>query len=93
MPQSPIAETLAPKIRKPLGRFRPETDLKPALKRRLTKKEYKILFAEIDGTPDRETLMRSLRLDENRYRKLYESLEKKLNLDKVKRELFIDEEA
>ncbi|WP_456429292.1 hypothetical protein [Nitratifractor sp.] len=89
MPQSPIAETLTKMIRKRIGHFRSETELKLVLKRRLTKKEYKILFAEIEGEPDRKTLMHTLRLDENRYRELHESLEKKLNLDKIKKELFI----
>lgn len=91
MDTNPIAETLKQKIRKIDGTFRGEEELKLILKRRLTKKEYKILFAEIEGSPERSELMKSLRLDDRRYRDLYENLEKKLNLEKVKRELFLIE--
>ncbi|WP_456457787.1 hypothetical protein [Nitratifractor sp.] len=89
MDTNPIAETLKRKIRKIDGRFRTEEELKLILKRRLTKKEYKILFAEITGYPERSELIRALRLDELRYRELQDNLEKKLNLEKIKRELFL----
>ncbi len=91
MHTKPITETLKQKIRKIDGAFRTEEELKLILKRRLTKKEYKILFAEIAGHPERSELMEALRLDEQRYRELRENLEKKLNLEKIKREFFLIE--
>lgn len=77
-------------IEKPLGNYCPEAELRMILKRRLTKKEYKIFQAEIEGSPSKEELLVKLRLDPDRYGELRENIRKKLNLDSVKKELFTE---
>ena len=89
---SMMRQTLDQIIDKPLGSYRPEPELRLALKRRLTKKEYKVLMARIDGTPSKEELLLKLRLDENRYEQIRQTIGKKLNLDSIKRELFEEQE-
>ena len=83
MSESPSAmsRTLERIIEKPLGSYRPEAELRLALKRRLTKKEYKVLMARVEGTPSKEELMAKLRLERNRYEEIWHTIGKKLNLD------------
>lgn len=83
-----MIQTLEQYIIKPLGAYCDETTLRGTLKRRLTKKEYKLLMQQVLGTPPLETLMEKLALDEAQYTERIESLKKKLNSDRVKRELF-----
>ena len=87
-----IARGLERIIEKPLGAYRPDAELKFTLRRRLTKKEYRILLAEIEGTPSKEALLDKLRLEPDRYDQLRDNVRKKLNLDSIKRELFSEEE-
>ena len=83
-----MTKALEQYIIKPLGAYCDETTLKATLKRRLTKKEYKLLMQQVLGTPPLGELMDKLALDEAQYAERVESLKKKLNNDRVKRELF-----
>ncbi len=85
---STLIQELSKIIEKPLGNYRTPEDVDLVLRRRLTKKEYKVLLAEIEGKPNRNTLMTKLKLDEKRRSELWENVRKKLNSDRVKRELF-----
>lgn len=60
-----------------------ETELKEALKRKLTKKEFKLLTAWAEAS-DIEMLKKKLNLDEARYEALAAKLIKKLNQEKTK---------
>lgn len=77
-------------IEKPPGNYRPDAELKMTLKRRLTKKEYRILLAEIEGSPPEEELRVKLHLNPVRFEELRENVRKKLNSDSIKRELFME---
>ena len=84
----PIIPTLQTIIIKSLGSYRDEAILHETLKRRLTKKEYKVLCQQAEGLPPLEELMTKLSLDSERYEGIVTSLRKKLNSDRIKRELF-----
>ncbi len=88
MTHTPLTPTLETIITKPLGHYRDETTLHETLKRRLTKKEYKVLVQLVEGLPLLEDLMTKLSLDSERYEHIVASLRKKLNYDRIKRELF-----
>lgn len=83
-----LIHALTEMIENPLGDYRSEEDIDLVLRRRLTKKEYKVLLAEIRGEPDRESLMEKLNLDEKRRADLWENTMKKINSDRIKKELF-----
>ncbi|WP_457608578.1 hypothetical protein [Nitratifractor sp.] len=83
-----MKELLSQLIRKPLGTWKDEEEIRWVLRRRLTKKEYKILSARAERNPTKEELLLKLRLDEKRYEELWEKIGKKLNLDSIKKELF-----
>ncbi len=86
---TPLTQQLETLILKPAGTaFAEEARLIPILKRRLTKKEYKLLIARAEGTPAREALQQKLALDDDRYEQLWQNIVKKLNNDTIKRELY-----
>ncbi|MBN2721751.1 MAG: hypothetical protein JXQ77_02905 [Campylobacterales bacterium] len=60
--------------------------LKEVLKRRLTKKEYKILDALV-YSKNTEEVCAKLKLDVDRYNEVVLTLTKKLNQEKLKQEL------
>ena len=88
MTHTPLTPTLQMIITKPLGNYQDEAILHETLKRRLTKKEYKVLCQQAEGLPTLEELMTKLSLDAERYELIVVSLRKKLNYDRIKRELF-----
>ena len=88
MTHTPLTPTLQAIITKPLGNYCDEAILHEILKRRLTKKEYKVLCQQAEGLPLLEELMTKLSLDTERYEQIVASLRKKLNYDRIKRELF-----
>jgi len=83
-----LIEKLTKKIRNPLGEFKEESEVKLILRKRLTKKEYKILFFDIDTNLSKQELMEKLSIDETRFKELKESISKKLNRDSIKRDLY-----
>jgi len=84
------SENLYPRLEalvdKPLGPWRSREEIDLVLRRRLTKKEYRLFVAELEGEP-LGPLMEKLRLDEERAKTMRESIRKKLNRDAIKREL------
>jgi len=83
-----LTTVLSGHITKPLGSFCEEHTLKETLRRRLTKKEYKILMQEILDTPTLPELMSKLSMDQTRYQTSRKNMIRKLNHDPIKRELF-----
>jgi DNA-binding winged helix-turn-helix (wHTH) protein len=58
-------------------------EFKLLLKRRLTKKEYKVLeflSSNISDVEKKDMLFDKLNIDEDRFQSIYESLHKKLNI-------------
>ena len=84
------SEKLVPRLReliaKPLGPWKSREEIDSVLRRRLTKKEYRLFVAEVGGET-LDPLMEKLRLDEERVQALRESIRRKLNCDGIKREL------
>jgi len=73
------------KLNSPLKK---EDELKEILKRRLTKKELKILLAWADNQ-ELTPLLEKLNIDSNRYNSIRENIIKKLNQEKLKQEITI----
>jgi FixJ family two-component response regulator len=73
------------KLNNPLKK---EDELKEILKRRLTKKELKILLAWADNQ-ELTPLLEKLNIDSNRYDSIRENIIKKLNQEKLKQEITI----
>ena len=71
------------KLNKPL---KSEELLKDILKKRLTKKELKVLLAKEQNISDEEIAL-SINADISRVDTLYKALQKKLNQEKIKYEL------
>jgi hypothetical protein len=84
------SEKLVPRLReliaKPLGPWKSREEIDSVLRRRLTKKEYRLFVAEVEGET-LDPLMEKLRLDAERAAAMRESIRKKLNRDSIKREL------
>jgi len=75
-------------IKKLILPLKDEDLLTPILKRRLTKKEYKLLHMMASDSDMSEQYSR-LSLDEDGYEKLKNKLIKKLNQEKLKQEMMI----
>ncbi|WP_456392040.1 hypothetical protein [Nitratifractor sp.] len=86
-PSQQLALAVERSISKPLGSLKSPEALDAVLRRRLTKKEYKLFIAESEGDP-LEPLMEKLRLDAERAEALRRSTRQKLNRDSIKRELY-----
>ncbi len=76
-----ISKAIHPKL--PL---KDEASMIEVLKRRLTKKEYKILDALV-YSKDTKDICAKLKLDTDRYNEIVAILTKKLNQEKLKQEL------
>jgi FixJ family two-component response regulator len=87
-----LSQYIAAKIDKPLDKLRAEADLEWVLRRRLTKKEFKVLSGDLRGTPE-EAIKSKLKLDDERLAQIRESIRHKLNQDRIKRELYGDGES
>jgi hypothetical protein len=74
-----------------MGELKGEDELRLILKRRLTKKEYKIFFLSLDGE-ERETIREKILLSEERYVELEKRISQKLKSDKTRSELLRGEE-
>jgi hypothetical protein len=73
-------------VETPPGRWRSRPEIDSVLRRRLTKKEYRLLVAEVEGAP-LPPLMEKLRLDGTRMRRLQENIRRKLNRETIRNEL------
>ena len=87
IPSEKLRERLSELIEKPLGKLRDPEELEMVLRRRLTKKEFKLFVAELEEVP-MEDVMDKLKLDEERRRELSANTRQKVNQDKIKRELY-----
>jgi hypothetical protein len=87
IPSEKLRERLNELVEKPSGMLREAEELEMVLRRRLTKKEFKLFAAEIEGAPPEE-IMRRLRLDRERFRELKADIRRKCNRDRIKRELY-----
>ncbi|RXK11515.1 hypothetical protein CP965_13305 [Halarcobacter mediterraneus] len=81
-----FTQSLTKHIDKLVGTLKSEKDLKEVLKRKLTKKELKTFVAIEEGKSVQET-MELLNADEDRINELYKTVCKKLNQEKIKKEL------
>jgi len=87
-----LRETIEGMIDKPLGKMRDEEAVEWVLRRRLTKKEFKVLMGPLRGVSDAQ-LMEKLKLDSERLAEIRSSIRRKLNQDRIKRELYETESA
>ncbi len=81
-----FTQSLTKHIDKLVGTLKTEEELKEVLKRKLTKKELKTFVAIEEGKSVQET-MELLNADEDRINELYKTVCKKLNQEKIKKEL------
>ncbi|RXJ89532.1 hypothetical protein CRV01_08650 [Arcobacter sp. CECT 8983] len=81
-----FTESLTKHIDKLVGTLKSEEDLKEVLKRKLTKKELKVFIAIEEGKSIQET-MELIKDDEERVNELYKVACKKVNQEKIKKEL------
>lgn len=81
-----LQESVLSHIDKLVGVLKENHELKEVLKRRFTKKEYKVFIAIEEGS-EPEDIAKQLGDDEDRVNELYKSACKKLNQEKIKQEL------
>jgi len=87
IPSEKLVERLNEIVEKPLGTLNDPETVEMVLRRRLTKKEFKLFVAELQGEAMDE-VMKKLKLDEERRRELTANIRQKLNRDSIKRELY-----
>lgn len=81
-----LQESVLSHIDKLVGVLKESHELKEVLKRRFTKKEYKVFIAMEEGL-ETEEIAKQLGDEEDRVEELYKSACKKLNQEKIKQEL------
>lgn len=81
-----LKEVVLPHIEKLVGELKSNDELKEVLKRRFTKKEYKIFISLEEGIKI-EDIEKQIGDTKERIEKLYKSACKKLNQEKIKQEL------
>ncbi len=81
-----LTDSLLFHIDKLVGTLKTEEELKEVLKRKFTKKEFKV-FISMEEKKDEQTIAKLINDDEKRVKELYKSACKKLNQEKIKQEL------
>jgi len=81
-----LEKSLLSTIDKLVGTLKNEEELLEVLKRKFTKKEYKVYFAREEGKSIEE-ITELIHDEEERIEELYKSACKKLNQEKIKQEL------
>lgn len=81
-----FTESLLKHIDKLVGMLRPEDELQDVLKRKFTKKEYKVFVAFEEGKSIEE-IKSLIKDDEEKINEHYKIAKKKLNQEKFKKEL------
>lgn len=81
-----LTESLLNHIDKLVGTLKPEDELQEVLKRKFTKKEYKVFIAFEEGK-SLEEVQEIVKDDEDRINELYKNACKKLNQELFKKEL------
>ncbi len=79
-------EAVLSNIDKLVGTLKPERELIEVLKRKFTKKEFKIFTAFESGLTVEE-IQDDIKDDEDRINEIYQAAIKKLNQEKIKKEL------
>ena len=87
-----ISKVLKEHIKKLHAPLKSEDELVEILKKRLTKKEYKILFALAEESDDK-LLCEKFKLDEKRFKEVKTRALKKINFHDLKEELLSNKEA
>ncbi|ADV46330.1 hypothetical protein [Nitratifractor salsuginis] len=82
-----LSQYIESKIDKALGKLRSNEELEWVLRRRLTKKEFKVLKGDIEGHCE-DAIKSKLKLDDERLAQIRENIRHKLNQDRIKRELY-----
>lgn len=81
-----LRESLLFNIDKLVGTLKDEDELKEVLKRKFTKKEFKV-FVAMEDKKDVKDIAKEINDEEDRVLELYKSACKKLNQEKIKKEL------
>lgn len=81
-----FTKSLLSHIDKLVGTLKQEDELKEVLKRKFTKKEFKV-FVAFEESKSLEEIVSSLNEEEQRVQELYKSACKKLNQERIKQEL------
>ncbi|RXJ55470.1 hypothetical protein [Candidatus Marinarcus aquaticus] len=76
-------------IEKLVGTLKDEEELKEVLKRKFTKKEFKV-FVAMEDAKDVSEIAKEIHTDKERVQELYKNAVHKLNQEKIKKELIID---
>lgn len=76
-------------IEKLVGTLKEEEELKEVLKRKFTKKEFKV-FVAMEDAKDVSEIAKEIHTDKERVQELYKNAVHKLNQEKIKKELIID---
>ena len=87
-----LTELLTANIKKLTSPLKSEEELISILKKRLTKKEFKVMMFLVEELPKEEQLQ-ELSLDEKRYEEVKTKALKKVNFNDLKGELLVSEEA
>ena len=83
-----LTTLLQTNIKKLTAPLKNEDELIEVLKRKLTKKEFKVLMLTVDNIPKEEQLKKLL-LDEKRHNEIKTKLFKKVNFNDLKEELMV----
>lgn len=81
-----FTQSILDNIDKLVGTLKPEEELQEVLKRKFTKKEYKV-FVAVESGESFEDLEKIMKDDKKRIEELYKNACKKLNQELFKREL------
>ncbi len=81
-----FTQSILDNIDRLVGTLKPEEELQEVLKRKFTKKEYKV-FVAIESGESFEDLEKIMKDDKKRIEELYKNACKKLNQDLFKKEL------
>lgn len=81
-----FTQSITNKIEKLVGTLKSEEELQEVLKRKFTKKEYKV-FVAIESGETIESLQETMKDDKERIEELYKNACKKLNQELFKKEL------
>lgn len=81
-----LTKSLLDKIDKLVGTLKEENELKEVLKRKFTKKEFKV-FVAMEEKQDVKDIATLINDEERRVEELYKAACKKLNQEKIKKEL------
>ena len=83
-----LREALLKNINKLIGTLKNNEDLTNIIKKKLTKKELKV-FTQIQTGTKLDTIAKNINSDKKRVEEIYKGCIKKINQEKIKKELII----